>query len=172
MAGILPFSKVIKNNKTFLYFLFSRETLDDDKSKDKGYWSEFGGSADKGESRFDTAIREGYEESNGVFGSKSQMKNKVKKTGIYFKEKSYYSFLMQVPYDRLLPTYLENTYNFIKVKKPDLICCEEGLFEKDKFRWIEINQLEKNMNIFRPFYRPVIKQIINNKEQIMDNSKK
>ncbi len=88
MAGILPFSKVIKNNKTFLYFLFSRETLDDYKSRDRGYWSEFGGSADKGETRLETAVREGYDESNGVFGSKTKIKNNVKKTSLIFKERN------------------------------------------------------------------------------------
>ena len=74
MAGILPFSRIIKNNKQMIYFLFSRETMDDKKSKDRGYWSEFGGSRDKGETHLDTAIREGYEESNGIFGSKRKLK--------------------------------------------------------------------------------------------------
>ena len=170
MAGILPFSKVIKNNKTFLYFLFSRETLDDYKSRDRGFWSEFGGSADKGETRLETAVREGYEESNGVFGSKTKIKNNVKKTSLHFKEKTYISYLMKVPYDPLLPKYLENTYNFIKVKKPDLICCEEGLFEKDKFKWIEVDELEKNIDMFRPFYRAIVYKIIKNKKKIIENS--
>lgn len=168
MAGILPFSKLVKNNKTLLYFLFSRETLDDHTSKDRGYWSEFGGSADKGETRLETAIREGYEESNGVFGSKIKIKNNIEKTSLHFKEKSYISYLIKVPYVPQLPTYLENTYNFIKVTKPELICSKEGLFEKDKFRWIEINELEKNIYMFRPFYRPIIYKIIKNKSKIIE----
>ena len=168
MAGILPFSKVIKNNKTFLYFLFSRETLDDYKSRDRGFWSDFGGSADKGETRLETAIREGSEETNGIFGSKTKIKNNIKKTSLHFKEKSYNSYLIKVPYDPLLPTYLENTYNFIKISKPELICCKEGLFEKDKFKWIEINELQENIKMFRPFYRPIIYKIIKNKSKIIE----
>ena len=35
MAGILPFSRTIKNKKELIYFLFSRETMDDKKSKDR-----------------------------------------------------------------------------------------------------------------------------------------
>ena len=139
--------------------------MDDKKSKDRGFWSEFGGSRDKGETHLETAIREGYEESNGVFGSKKKLKENILKTNITLKNKTYNSFLIEVPYNSQLPIYLENTYNFIKNKKPDLICCKEGLFEKDKFKWIEINELENNMEMFRPFYRGIILQIIKNENK-------
>ena len=165
MAGILPFSRTIKNKKELIYFLFSRETMDDKKSKDRGFWSEFGGSRDKGETHLETAIREGYEESNGVFGSKKKLRENILKTNITLKNKTYNSFLIEVPYNSQLPIYLENTYKFIKNKKPELICNKDGLFEKDKFKWIEINELENNMEMFRPFYRGIILQIIKNENK-------
>ena len=168
MAGILPFSRIIKNNKQMIYFLFSRETMDNKKSKDRGFWSEFGGSRDKGETHLDTAIREGYEESNGIFGSKRKLKENILKTDITLKNKTYNSYLIEVPYNPLLPSYLENLYKFIKNTNPELICSKEGLFEKDKFKWIEINDLENNMNMFRPFYRGIVLQIIKNKKKFMN----
>tara|TARA_Y100000590_G_scaffold84763_1_gene94704 strand:- start:49 stop:564 length:516 start_codon:yes stop_codon:yes gene_type:complete len=171
MAGILPFSRTIKNKKELIYFLFSRETMDDKKSKDRGLWSEFGGSRDKGETHLETAIREGYEESNGVFGPKKKLKENILKTNITLKNKTYNSFLIEVPYNSQLPNYLENIYKFIKNKKPELICNKEGLFEKDKFKWIEINELENNMEMFRPFYREIVLQIIKNENKFKKNKK-
>ena len=68
MAGVLPYAKQIVNNKTNLYFLFARETLDiKSKSNSKGFWSDFGGSKEKKETPIETAIREGYEETSGFF---------------------------------------------------------------------------------------------------------
>ena len=67
-----------------------------------------------------------------------------------------------------MPSYLENLYKFIKNTNPELICSKEGLFEKDKFKWIEINDLENNMNMFRPFYRGIVLQIIKNKKKFMN----
>ena len=62
-GGILPIS--FKDGK--IYFLFSRE------SGGKKYkwwlWSDFGGSKEKNETFLQTAIREGWEESNGILGN-------------------------------------------------------------------------------------------------------
>ena len=64
-AGILPIS--FKDGK--IYFLFSREA-GDKKFRDTGKWSDFGGSKEKNETYEQTAIREGWEESNGILGNK------------------------------------------------------------------------------------------------------
>ncbi len=71
---------------------------------------------------------------------------------------------MRVPYNKNLPNYLENNYKFIKNTQPHLIHKHNGFFEKDKFAWIEYNDLEKNMYLFRPFYKDVIYYIIRNKD--------
>ena len=37
-------------------------------------------------------------------------------------------------------------------------------YEKDKFAWIEYGDLQKNMYLFRPFYKDVVHYIIGNKD--------
>ena len=64
MAGILPLA--YHNDK--MYFLLGRETVDVD-HRAKGQWSDFGGSIEKGETLKETAIREGFEETGGLFGN-------------------------------------------------------------------------------------------------------
>ena len=65
-AGILPITINPDNNN--IYFLLSREQINSD--TDPGLWSDFGGTREKGETKLDTAIREGWEESNGFLGTK------------------------------------------------------------------------------------------------------
>lgn len=164
MAGILPYAKQVINNKKHIYFLFSRETLDNKNFNHKGMWSDFGGSKEKGESILETAVREGYEEMSGMLGSKTKLRNLVTKTDIKHVTKSnYHCNFMQISYNKQLPYYLENNYKFIKKTNPSLIC-SNGYFEKDKFSWIEYNDLKKNVSIFRPFYRDVIYFILKNKD--------
>ena len=62
-GGILPIA--FKNGK--IYFLFGRETIDI--WKDSGLWSDFGGGKEKNETYKETAIREGWEETDGVLGN-------------------------------------------------------------------------------------------------------
>ena len=54
-AGILPWSV---DDSGQLVLLLGREA-------DTGHWAGFGGARDRGESLYDTALREGYEESMG-----------------------------------------------------------------------------------------------------------
>ena len=131
MAGILPYAKQVINNKKHIYFLFSRETLDNKKTNHKGMWSDFGGSKEKGETILETAIREGYEEMSGMLGSKTKLRNLVTKTDIKHVTKSnYHCNFMQISYNKQLPYYLENNYKFIKKTNPTLIC-SNGYFEKN-----------------------------------------
>ena len=67
-AGILPCAKVRGN----LFFLFGKETTD-------GKWSDFGGSPEKNETIFQTAIREGTEELNGFLGNEDELEDIVNK---------------------------------------------------------------------------------------------
>lgn len=166
MAGVLPYAKQIVNNRTNLYFLFARETLDiKEKTDSMGLWSDFGGSKEKGETSLETAVREGYEETSGFFGSPSKLKNQLQKTNIKYVSKTKYNcFFMRVPYNKNLPNYLENNYKFIKKTQPHLIHKHNGFFEKDKFAWIEYNDLRKNIYLFRPFYKDVVYYILKNKD--------
>ena len=66
-AGLIPIAYYNNN----LYFLFGLE-FNDNK------WGDFGGKANKNESRFNAALREGYEELNGILGNRNDVKKKVK----------------------------------------------------------------------------------------------
>ena len=166
MAGILPYSKQIINKKPQIYFLFARETVDlKKKYNNQGFWSDFGGSKEKGETILETAIREGYEESSGFFGSPSKLKTLVRNTNKkYVSKNNYHCYFMRVPYNKNLPNYLENNYKFMKKIDPTLIQKHNGYFEKDKFAWIEHSELQNNLYLFRPFYKDVVRFIIKNKD--------
>ena len=74
-AGILPNFLQRKN-----LFLFGREALGI--WKDSGLWSDFGGAKDGKETYKETAIREGWEESDGVLGNKFIIKNLIENNTI------------------------------------------------------------------------------------------
>ena len=48
----------------------------------------------------------------------------------------------------------------MKKTRPDLVKKKSELFEKDKLMWISYNNLKKNMSKFRPFYREIVKDIV------------
>ena len=77
-AGILP----IALYKGGLYLLLGQE-------RNNNLWSDFGGSSNKNEKPFKTAIREGYEELNGFLGNIDELEKKVDS-----------SILLTVSYDK------------------------------------------------------------------------
>ena len=81
-AGILPYT----NYKGSIYFLLGRDS--DNK------WSDFGGSSLKGETTYQTAIREGYEELNGVLGTKYELEKIVNKNKIMKIEHNSYTSIL------------------------------------------------------------------------------
>lgn len=154
-AGILPLAK----HKGKLYFLFSRETKDKN-YKDSGLWSDFGGSSEKGENFFDTAIREGWEESMGIMGSKKDIKYILNNHTIGTVEiDGYKTYIILMKYNKKIIDIFENSYNKIKKENIEKIG-KNGLYEKDKIKWIEIKNLKKNIKIFRPFYKRIIYKLI------------
>ena len=74
-GSILPVT--LHNNK--IYFLFGKER---DIDENPG-WSDFGGGTDKGETLFQTAIREGGEELTGFLGSDNEIRKMLNKYGTY-----------------------------------------------------------------------------------------
>ena len=81
------------------YFLFSREALI--AKEDPGKWSDFGGSKEGKESHRETAIREGWEESNGFLGTKTNVKNLVKNSLIAsIQGRGYVTFIVNVKYNK------------------------------------------------------------------------
>lgn len=156
MAGILPIAYYNNN----IYFLFGRETMDI-KYKDSGKWSDFGGSYEKDETKKETAIREGFEETMGFIGSENDIKNLIEKKLVkrFFINK-YTTFVVKINYDENLPSKYKTMYEDAKVNKKELVFDKKnGLYEKDEFVWIKQQDLLKNINIFRPFYKYVVKEI-------------
>ena len=78
-GSILPVSF---NEKNELCFLFGKENPMENSAK--GY-SDFGGSLEKGETPFQTALREGVEELTGFLGNKNQIQKLINKNGGVFK---------------------------------------------------------------------------------------
>jgi len=156
-GGILPVAIV----KGKLYFLFSREW---NKSKDDpGKWSDFGGSREKNETYKQTAIREGYEESSGFLGSKKNIKSLVENkliTSITFN--GYTTYIVLIKYDKTLPNRFRKKFIDTLKSKPELVKQHNGLYEKDMLKWYSYDDMKKKFTSFRPWYRNIVKQILQN----------
>jgi 8-oxo-dGTP pyrophosphatase MutT (NUDIX family) len=159
-AGILPIC--IINNK--LLFLFGKDY--NTKS-----WSDFGGRAEKGETDFDTAIREGAEELNGFLGSNTKLANLVKTNNLLtINYDNYKIYIFIIKFDKNLPYYFNSSSNFILDKFSNKTI-PEGLFEKSEIRWFTYNDLKNQRNNFRLFYRPIIDIITNEYETLLVKTK-
>lgn len=152
-AGIIPLS--IYNNK--LYVLAGREA----KGSDKGKFDAFGGGRESyDKTPKDTAVREGYEESMGFFGSKTYIRTNLKPLGPDFK----HDFILKIDYKPdTLPVLFNNVY---KYTKEGVVKSKKGYFEKDIIRWFPVNK-KQNTNNFRSFMKMAYKYLVENKEDIM-----
>ena len=150
-AGILPVCKV----NGVILFLFGKE----------GYgrgnqWSDFGGSREGSESQYQTACREGAEELNGFLGGKKEVGALIRNHQMdRIDIDKYTTYLVEVPYDPLLPYYFENNYNLMKTSLPDKVG-KDGMFEKSKIKWFSYAELRRSRKQFRPFYRKTIDEIL------------
>lgn len=146
-AGILP----IAFYKGKIYFLFSREELNAD--DEPGLWSDFGGGRDNNESFFETAVREGHEESAGFLGSKKTIENLIKNKTLFTVTKNKHrTYIVLIKYDKTLPKRFRNKFLKIKETKPHLIENHNGLYEKDMLKWMSYDEVRK-FKYFRKWYR-------------------
>ena len=152
-GGILP----VAIHKGNLYFLFSREYINS--KDDGGLWSDFGGSKEKNETFFQTALREGYEESDKIIGSKNTIKNLMKNSLQEITINGYRTYVVLIDYNKGLPKKFRNKFLYIKENKPHLLC-KKGLYEKDMIKWYSYNDIKKNFNGFRPFYKNIVRTIL------------
>jgi len=151
-AGILP----MINYKGMIFFLFAKE-------QKNNLWSDFGGTSNKNEPFFKTAIREGYEESDGFFGTQIELEDRVNKNfkrSIINSSERYKTFIFEMDYyeANYLINYFNNHRKFIE--ENELIEYKEGFYEKNELRLFSINDLIKEREIFRPFYREIIDKLI------------
>ena len=154
-AGILPVT--VYRNK--IYFLFSREYIGS--KDDGGLWSDFGGSKEKNETFYDTAIREGYEESSGFLGNKSDIKKLIKSSFVktVTLPKMYRTYIVYIPYDKSLPKRFRDDFLNVKNKNPEKIA-KKGLYEKDMLKWVRFDKLKEFNKEVRPWYRNIVRLII------------
>ena len=152
-GGVLP----VAIYKGKLYFLFSREYINS--KDDGGLWSDFGGSKDNDETYFETALREGYEESDKIIGSKNNIKKLMKNSLQQITINGYRTYVVLINYDKDLPKKFRNKFLYIKENKPHLLC-KKGLYEKDMIKWYSYEDIKKNFNKFRPFYKNIVRTIL------------
>ena len=152
-GGVLP----VAINKGKLYFLFSREYINS--KDDGGLWSDFGGSKDNDETYFQTALREGYEESDKIIGTKNNIKNLMKNSLQEITINGYRTYVVLIDYNKDLPKKFRNKFLYIKENKPHLLC-KKGLYEKDMIKWYSYNDIRENFNKFRPFYKNIVRTIL------------
>lgn len=169
-ASILPIT--IKNNK--IYFLFGKER---DIDENPG-WSDFGGGTEKGESFFDTAIREGSEELTGFLGSEEDVKKLVLKNGYYTIDfnssghSTYRAHLFPMKYDDMFTFYYNNNQQFLQKKLDPKIIANMKIFEKTEIKWFSFEDIKKELKEFRSFYQNIIKLILKDKKNIIKFIKK
>lgn len=150
-AGILPVTIM----RGTIFFLLGKETYNNN------YWSDFGGTTIDNESIYQTAIREGYEELDGLFGNKYQLEKKVNNNLIkpYYIDR-YTTFLFKVNYHELyyFEKYFNNHRNFIDTELN--LNKKIGLFEKSEVKLFTKTDLVTNINQIRPFYREIVYQLM------------
>jgi len=161
-SSILPVA--VHNNK--LYFLFGKENSLEESAPG---FSDFGGGIEKGETAFETAIREGGEELTGFFGSSSQIKRHIKQSGGCYafthtnaknSAQNYTVHVVQYKYDANLPKYYNNNHHFLWNKMNRQFLKSTKLFEKIEIEWFCEDELKNRMSEYRPFYREVINMLL------------
>ncbi len=169
-SSILPVA--IHNNK--LYFLFGKENSLEDSAPG---FSDFGGGIEKGETAFDTAVREGSEELTGFLGTAVQIKRHMKKMGGSYafthtnsknSAQNYTVHVVKYPYDENLPMYYNNNHHFLWNKMNRKFLKSTKLFEKIEIEWFCEDELKNRMSEYRPFYREVVNMLLQKLQEIKD----
>jgi hypothetical protein len=166
-ASILPVA--IHNQK--LYFLFGKENALEQSAKG---FSDFGGGIERGETAFQTALREGSEELTGFLGTPKMLQKRLRQTGTYkivhtFEDRpsnTYTVFMFPFAYQPELVEYFNNNHSFLWDRMDKQMLSKSKLFEKIQVEWFCEDELEKRSDEYRPFYREVVQHIIQHKEKI------
>ena len=153
-GSILP---VCMYNKK-LYFLFGKESK---KEKSAKGWSDFGGGCESTETPYETALREGFEESSGFLNPKELVKKGVFK----LVHNTYNVFIVKLEYDSQLPIYFNRMHKFIEHKMPKLL--DTVLFEKQEMQWFSIDEMIERRSEFRPFYQEITDLFVKQKLKII-----
>ena len=162
-AGILP----VAIYRGTIYVLLGQERYN-------GQWSDFGGSALPNErnDRYATAIREGSEELNGLFGLESDLQKTVKDNLLMTISNSndrYTTFVYRVDYDKMLPIYFERQNRFIEKHFNKEVRVNNGLFEKSQIKWFKREEIldKKTRPKFRNFYECIIDRVVKSEKRLL-----
>ena len=183
-TGVLPFSINVKTKE--IYFLLGQEAKVPGWSESEK-WSDFGGSPkDEYEDPLISASREFYEESMGIFGCESTIRNKLVSVGkpIHLTSSNAVIYLLPIDYDEELPKYYNNIYNYLTKCAKDhpkwkgfqyIPSCPEGYYEKIAMKWITKSELinvvadpQLGLN-YRKSFLPSINEIIINDFELFFN---
>jgi 8-oxo-dGTP pyrophosphatase MutT (NUDIX family) len=139
-----------------LHFLFGLEN----EEADTPGWADFGGGCEDNETPYQTALREGYEESSGFLEPKELVKHGVFK----LINGTYHIFIVKYEYNEFVVKYFNRMHEFVKEKKPGLL--KSVLFEKQKMEWFSIDDMIHRKKEFRNFYQEIVDKLIQQKSAI------
>jgi hypothetical protein len=129
--------------------------------KEKGAWSDFGGSPDH-ITEFNIknyrleAARECEEETMGLLGNAQKIS---KYLNHYFETSLAIIFLLKIEYDPTLPIFFKRFYDY--GSKCHTGC--DGYYEKDEIKWFRMDEIRQHRNIkFRSKFNIFIKNVIEN----------
>lgn len=166
-CSILPVT--IVNNK--LHFLFGKEHSSD---TTPGY-SDFGGGNEKGESVYETAMREGGEELSGFLGGPSDIKKLIRSSGGYYKltynfpdqnGNAYHIHLFHMNYDENLPKYYNANHKYLWERMNNEYLKSTKIFEKCKIDWFSQDDVSNRRSEFRSFYQNITDMILDHEPEI------
>jgi hypothetical protein len=167
-VGFLPVA--IHKNK--LYFLFGKER--DRPNETARGWADFGGGSEVGETKYQTASREGAEELSGFLGNKKKIRSLLHKKKLVIKtdDKNYTTFIVPIEYDENLPKYFNNQISFINSYVGNYKLNNTTMYEKQEIKWYTLNMLQTHKKKFRTFYQEIVGKILKNKNEIQNLCKK
>ncbi len=155
-AGVLPYA--FKENNALMILLGQED--ESPEWVDSKKWSDFCGGPKPGESHEQSAAREWWEETMGMYGSEAVYLDMVKRSGIkVMPAPDVVIFLVQVPYEPLVVATYNNIYSCIagcKVAHPKwkgaryLPSCPEGYGEKTSLMWMRYDAVVADIE---PVYR-------------------
>ena len=155
-SSILPVT--IHNGNIF--FLFGKETELEQSAKG---FSDFGGGIEKGESIYDTAMREGAEELTGFLGNSDEIRNYIDTHGGTYRinhQNHYYTHIFVIDYDENLPKYYNQNHHFLWERMDKQTLQKTKLFEKIEIKWFSIQEMKTKIKEFRPFYQDIVTRIL------------
>jgi 8-oxo-dGTP pyrophosphatase MutT (NUDIX family) len=161
-SSILP----VTFHKNKLYFLFGKETPLETSAPG---WSDFGGGMEPGESKEETALREGGEELTGFLGNPEQLKRRIASHGgmyhINYKDQ-YHVHVIYIPYDENLPKYYNLNHQFLWERMNQSFLKKTKLFEKIEIQWFSEKATLQRRTEFRPFYQNIVDVILKETKNI------